>query len=200
MILHLATLTVGLGTGPAALAGVEAWCGDAPGTLLGCWTTELGDLNRILVLQGFADDAASDAERRRALDSTDPYGCAAQMTAMSVDRCLPFPGSPPIVPGAHGPVYEVRTYTLRPGALPTLLAAWTPMLPTRMAHSPLTVAMHTLDGAPRIVHIWPYRDLVERARLRGEAVAKGIWPPKTASQIAAMHAAIALPAAFSPLR
>ena len=200
VLYHLSTLTVALGTTPGALAGVEAWCQEAPGTLLGCWTAELGELNRILLLQGFADDAGSERERHRTLHAADPFNCARHITSLSVDRCAPFPGLPAVTPGRFGPVYEVRTYALKPGGLPAVLDAWVPMLPARRAHSPLTVAMHALDGVPRIVHIWPYPDLVERGRKRAEAVAQGFWPPPTAPQIASMQSAIVLPAQFSPLQ
>ena len=197
---HLTTLTIGLGTAPEVLAGVERWCANAPGTLLGCWTADVGDLNQVLVLQGFVDDAASDVERRRALEAEDPFNCARHVTALSVDRHAAFPGVAPVRPGRMGPVYEVRRYTLRVGGLPTLLARWAEMLPARNAHSPVLVAMHALDGQPRIVHIWPYADLAERDRKRGEAVAMGIWPPPTAPQIASMQSSVVFPAPFSPLQ
>ena len=197
---HLATLTAALGTVPDVLAGVERWCAAAPGTLLGCWTTELGQLNQVLVLQGFADAAASDAERQRAVMAEDPFCAARHLTAMSVDRMAAFPGLPAVRPGAPGPVYEVRTYTLRPGGLPAVLARWGEMLPGRHAVSPLLIAMHALDGAPRIVHIWPYPDLAARAEIRAKVVAQGLWPPPTAPQISTMATAIAVPALFSPLQ
>ena len=197
---HLSTLTVGLGTAPEVLEGVQRWCADAPGTLLGCWTADVGDLNRVLVLQGFMDDTASEAERCRALTSTDPLNCARHITAMSVDRHAAFPGVPPVRPGRMGPVYEIRSYTLLAGGLPMLLERWAEMLPARIAHSPILVAMHALDGQPRIVHIWPYADLAERDRKRAEAVAMGIWPPPTSAQIATMQSSIMFPAPFSPLQ
>jgi hypothetical protein len=55
----------------------------------------------------------------------------------------------------------------------------------------------------RFVHIWPYPDLNERARVRGEAVKTGIWPPSSGggpSLLVSQRTDIFLPAAFSPIR
>jgi hypothetical protein len=53
----------------------------------------------------------------------------------------------------------------------------------------------------RFLHIWPYRSLDERVRLRAKAVADGVWPPPGGpGQLTAQQSDIYLPAAFSPLR
>jgi hypothetical protein len=49
-----------------------------------------------------------------------------------------------------------------------------------------------------IVHVWPYKDLAERERIRAEAVAKGIWPPKTREFIRYMRSEIVNPFPFLP--
>jgi len=50
-------------------------------------------------------------------------------------------------------------------------------------------------------HVTPYADLNERTRIRGEAVASGIWPPKGgADWLTVMGSTICVPARFSPLR
>ena len=66
---EILTLNARLGGAASVLAGVKADSerkGSAA-TLLGCWTSEIGDLNQILVLRGFADDAALQTERLRLL-------------------------------------------------------------------------------------------------------------------------------------
>ena len=51
------------------------------------------------------------------------------------------------------------------------------------------------------MHIWPYRPLDERQRVRAVAVAKGVWPPVGGpAHLTTMSSTIYLPAAFSPLR
>lgn len=47
----------------------------------------------------------------------------------------------------------------------------------------------------------PYADLNERSRIRGEAVAADIWPPKGGPDwLTVMQSTICIPARFSPLR
>lgn len=197
----LAILTVEIGSVPTAVEAISAWTGHASarGRLLGCWTSELGALNRIAVLRGYATEPDQEAEQFRLLHSASPFGCAGVLTALSVDRYRPFPDLPPIETGAFGPVYEVRTYTLKAGGLAPLMAAWSPMLPARMAASKLVTVMHTLDGPPRITHIWPYPDLVARAEIRADTVRRGIWPPKTSMYLSDMQSNIYLPTTISPL-
>ncbi len=200
---ELATLSTSIGAAPKAAPAIEAWCreGEARGRLLGCWSSEIGLLNQILVLRGFDSDAELQAERHRTLRSASPFGCAEWLTALSLDAYAPFPELPPVQPGSFGPVYEVRSYLLKTGGLAPTMAAWKAALPARLAVSPLVVVMHTLDGPPRFTHIWPYPSLNDRAAIRADCVARGIWPPKGgADWLAEMRSTICLPTAVSPLR
>ena len=109
------TLNVRIGATAAVLTGVK----DAAGaSLLGCWTTEIGDLNRVLVLRAFADDAAMQAERLALLGETNPFGAGEAIEEMSFDSYAPFPWAPAPKPGRYGAVYEIRTYKLKHGGLP----------------------------------------------------------------------------------
>src|SRR5277367_1921714 len=56
--------------------------------------------------------------------------------------------------GAHGDVYEFRTYKLKPGGLPPTLAGWEAAIaPAREYTAHLVINMYALDGPPRITHI-----------------------------------------------
>jgi hypothetical protein len=98
-------------------------------------------------------------------------------------------------------MYEVRTYVLKPDALPPTLEAWRTALPERVKLSPVLTAMHTLTGSmPSFMHIWPYADLNERQRIRSQAVAAGIWPPKGGpGRLASQQTDVYLPTKFSPI-
>jgi hypothetical protein len=73
-------------------------------------------------------------------------------------------------------VLQVRVYGISPRAGHT--RAWKRQF-RRGQLSPIVVAAYALDGAtPRMLHVCPYADLGERTRIRGEAVATGIWPPR----------------------
>jgi hypothetical protein len=203
MLYEIATLRIGLGTLGAVTAAIEASTrgGGAAGTLLGCFVSEIGALNEVLVLRGFPDAAALDAERSRRQGDTSPFGCGEALQAITFEAYAPFPFLPPVRPGAYGGVYEIRTYRLKPGGVAPTIAAWEAAVPARVKLSPLALALYALDGPERFTHLWPFADLNARAAIRADAVAQGIWPPKggPAWLTGDMRATIALPTAFSPL-
>lgn len=174
----------------------------AAGRLLGVFVAEFGALNQVLILHALEDAggalASRDARQRRG----DLFGVSDQLIAASSSTFASFPFVPAISTGRPGPVFEVREYGIRFGALPALLDAWKAAIPARVAMSPMLTAAYALDGdQPRMMHIWPYKDLQERGRIRSEAVAKGVWPPKGGADfLATMHSSIYLPAPFSPLQ
>ncbi|MDR6872736.1 hypothetical protein J2Y55_003755 [Bosea sp. BE125] len=200
---EIATLTVKLGKAASVVAGIDAYvkAPEAKGTLLGCWTSEIGVLNEIFVLRGFPDDIELQVERQRALDTTNPFGAGDDIARLHFDSYAPFPFLPPVKPGKLGKVYEIRTYKLKPGGVPATIAAWEAAVPERVKLSPLVIAMHALDGPPRFTHIWPFASLDARASVRADSVAKGIWPPKGGPEwlTGEMHSTIALPTVISPL-
>jgi hypothetical protein len=40
------------------------------------------------------------------------------------------------------------------------------------------INMYAIDGPPRIIHIWGFDSLAQRASLRTTAYSAGIWPSK----------------------
>jgi hypothetical protein len=204
MYYELATLTVRLGTAAQAVPLIQEYVGavEAKGSLLGCWLADIGDLNQIVVLRGFTDEADLRTERQRGLLSANPFGCADFATRLEMHSHAPFPWLPPVEPGRLGPIYEIRTYELKTGGLAPTLEAWRAALPARHAVSPCLIAMYALDGAPRITSIWPVATLEQRAKARADSVQQGIWPPKggPAWLSTTMRSAICVPTAISPLQ
>lgn len=200
----LTTLTVRLGGIPAVVAGIDAHvkAEAARGTLLGCWTSEVGTLNRVVILRGFADDAELRAEHRRLLADPNPFGAGEAIAEIVCEAYAPFPWCPPPVPGAHGRVWEMRGYRLKHGGLEPTIAAWEKAMPARGAVSPLALVMYALDGAPRFTHFWPYASFDDRFDKRAKAVADGVWPPVGGPQwlTGDMVSTLLLPTAISPLR
>jgi hypothetical protein len=203
MIYEIATLSIKLGTAAKAVAGIGDYvkAPGAKGTLLGCWSTEIGDLNQLLLLRGFDDHAQLLRERERILHTTNPFGAGDAIASLNFDSYAPFPFLPPVKPGKYGAVYEIRTYKLKHGGVPHTIAAWEAAVPARCELSPLSIAMYALDGPPRFTHIWPFASLDVRAAVRADSVAKGIWPPKGGPDwlTGEMHSTIGLPTAISPL-
>ncbi|MBU6497123.1 MAG: NIPSNAP family protein [Rhodospirillales bacterium] len=200
---EIATLCIRIGGIPAALEGIAAFtaASAARGRLLGVWTADIGVLNEIHVLRGFADGAELAAERRRTREAASPFNAGDVLADFRLDTYQPLPCLPPVTPGRFGAVYEIRSYALKPGGVLPTAAAWEAALPERLKLSPLTFAGFTTDGPARFAHIWPYASTNDRAATRAAAVAQGIWPPKggPAWLTGDMRSTIALPAAFSPL-
>jgi len=200
---ELATLSIAMGTASKAAEAIGAFTSGAGagGKLLGCWFSDIGALNKVAVLRGFADDAELGRERERTLRSSNPFGCSEFLTRLSLQSYAPFPDLPPVEAGAFGPVYEIRSYVLKTGGLLPTFEGWAEKLPARTGFSKLLVAMYGLDGTPRITHIWPYKSTDERAQMRAESVRQGAWPPKSAVWLTPeMESSIYLPTAISPLK
>ncbi len=193
-------ITVRPGTHPKALAILK----DNVGTsgLLACWYSDLGALNQILLIRSISDPARAIADREAVLKRANPFGVGEFITAMTMDTYVLFDFLEPMRPGDHGPVFEVRTYMLKPDGLAPTIALWRQWVPGRANISPLLAAMVSVSGpVSRFMHIWSYKSLDERARLRAQAEKAGVWPPPGGpSHLAAMRSDVYLAAPFSPMR
>ena len=204
-LFELITFTVRVRTVATAMASLEQRLAQsAPGVvLMGCWASEIGPLNQIAVLRGFADETARQAERERYLGSADAFGIETYLTDMRVENYTLFPFLEPLAAGAHGPFYELRVYDLVPSGLAPTLKGWEKAVGPRTAtnYSPAYAAFYATDGQlPRYLHIWPYATLEQRLDVRTRAVKDGVWPPENSGpQLRDMHSTIYLPASFSPL-
>jgi hypothetical protein len=194
-------VTVRPGTHPQALAVLgKSLAGDQ--NLLACWYSDIGAVNQILIIRKPADAAATLDARFAALSAADPLGISEYVVAMAMDSYVPFDFIAPLRPGQFGPVYEVRTYMLKPSGLKPTTAAWRQAVPGRMKISPVLAAMTSVTGAvTRFLHVWPYQSFDERARLRAKAAADGVWPPPGGpGHLLSQQVDIYLPAPFSPMQ
>ena len=172
------------------------------GELLACWRSDIGALNRILLIRAAPEVARVHADREQLLRSESPFGIGEHIEAVSMDTYASFPFMQPMTAGQCGPVFEVRTYVLRPDGLPATIELWRQWVPGRAKLSPLLAAMHSITGTvTRFMHIWPYASLDERSRLRAKALADKVWPPPGGPHhLQMMQSDIYLPADFSPVR
>ena len=201
-IYDLTTLTVRVATQGKALPAIQEHLPALGGELLGVWNADIGALNEILIFRRFDDANALMAARAKLLAGPNPLGCAEWLEKLDTGSYARFPWLPEVETGARGPVYELRTYGIRYGALDLTIDAWEKAMPARGALSPLVGAFYALDGeSPRFLNIWPYASVDERSRIRAEAVATGVWPPVGGpANLTHMKSTIGIPAAFSPLR
>ena len=98
-------------------------------------------------------------------------------------------------------IYEVRTYDLKPHSLPEVEKRFAEAYETRKKFSQLAAFWHTEIGPlNQIIHVWPYKDLEERGRIRDTAVKEGAgkWPPKTAEFLVRQRSEIFMQFSFSP--
>ena len=94
-------------------------------------------------------------------------------------------------------IQEIRTYRIAPGSLAEVEKRFGEAYEKRKKYSELTAFWHTEIGPlNEIIHVWGYRDLAERARIRAEAVKDGVWPPKTAEFIVRQESQIMIPFSF----
>jgi hypothetical protein len=96
-------------------------------------------------------------------------------------------------------IYEVRTYDLKPASVGEFEKRFGDAYEKRKKHSELFAFWHTEVGPlNQVIHVWPYKDLMEREKIRDYAQKDGTWPPKTAEFIVAQRSDIFIPFAMSP--
>ena len=96
-------------------------------------------------------------------------------------------------------IYEMRTYDLKPRSLAEVEKRFGEAYEKRKKYSELAAFWHTEIGPlNQIIHVWPYKDLEERARIRAAAVKDGTWPPATSEFIVNMRSEIMVPFTISP--
>jgi hypothetical protein len=170
----------------------------------GFWRSEVGTLNQIIHVWPYKDLNERDAIRAKAVElGIWPPKAAEFILEMESKILHAAPFSPHFQPGQHGNIYEFRTYTFGPGSIPKVIESWSGRIKQRTALSPLIFAGFSDIGAlNQWVHVWAYKNMGERERIRGEAVAAGIWPPPRheSVQLLKQVSTLAIPASFSPLR
>jgi NIPSNAP len=96
-------------------------------------------------------------------------------------------------------IVEMRSYRLKPRAVPTVEERFGKALPARTKYSNLGAFWHTEVGTLNtIIHLWPYESLGHREQVRAEAAKDKNWPPDIREFIVEMNVDFLTPAPFSP--
>lgn len=171
------------------------------GKLVGCFTCDFGMLNRIAALIEYPDARALSEDLANSMQSGDRFGFAPQLASFERTAYAPLSFSEPIKPGKYGPFYEIRTYGIAPGGLKATSDAWSKGIARRNELSKLLAVMASMDASPqRMLHIWPYASLDDRADIRARASKEGIWPPPGGSDhLLSLQSELFVPTVFSPL-
>ncbi len=165
--------------------------------------TELGPLNEIVHIWKYRDAADRDRIRGAAMATGGwPPKIGEFIRTMRSETVTPFAFVPPLPAGPVGPFFELRYYTLKAGRIGEVQKAWEQHIVERAKMSPVVFAGPVDHGiANGFVHIWAYKSLDERMRIRAEAAQKGVWPPPgSAERLFTQESKILMPAAWSPLR
>jgi hypothetical protein len=172
--------------------------------LAALWHTEVGPLNEVTHVWPYESlDQRAEVRAAAIKSGVWPPNNGDLIVSMQSEIYLPAPFSPALTPRQVGPLFEIRTYTLAPGALGGMMERWAAKIDERVKLSPLVGAWYSdLGGLNKWVHIWAYKDAAERQRIRAEAVAKGVWPPGGAASelVIKQENKLVMPAACSPLR
>jgi hypothetical protein len=202
MLYDVTTLTVQPATMPKALPGLQQALSKYSGKLIACWTSEIGALNKIMIIRHFESERHALEHHETVARSDDPHGIAEFTVASTHDVFALLSFLKPIETGTFGPYFEVRDYLLKPGKLAGTIERWEKAIPTRTQRSPLLGCMYSITGlSPRWMHIWPYKTLDERNSVRAGAVKDGIWPPPGGGgTLMVQQTEIFTPTGFSPVK
>lgn len=171
------------------------------------WHTEFGPLNQVVHVYPYDD--LQHRTRVRAAMAQDTArnaipGGQDLIVAQEAEIMIPAPFMRPLGSRDYGigNVYEMRTYTFAPGEIPKVLEGWGKAIEARERFSPLAACWTSeLGGLNKFVHVWVYKDLKERARIREESRRPGgTWPPQTGVRPIRQENKLLIPAAFSPAR
>jgi hypothetical protein len=192
---------------PGSVAEVEKRFGEAMrdrvkvSPLGAFFHTEVGPLNRIIHCWPYENLGERTRLRGEAMKLPGwPPKVQEFLEEMESKIIIPAPFSPKLEPRQLGNVYEIRTYTFKPGGIPATIDRWSTQIAERTKLSPLVGAWHSeLGGLNKWVHIWAYKDAAERFRIRDEARASGAWPPATRGMFVQQENMLVVPAEFSPL-
>lgn len=95
-------------------------------------------------------------------------------------------------------IFEIRSYQLLSEHVQEFERRFGAGYVHRQRYSPLTALWHTApgDAFSEVVHVWPYADLAERARLRAQAAQDPHWPPPTGEFVTQMQVELVVPFTF----
>jgi hypothetical protein len=170
------------------------------------WTTEVGPLNQAIHVYPYDSLEQRTAVREAMAKDTERAqlpGGQDLLVAQEAEIVNPAPFMHPLGSRDYGSgnVYEMRIYTFAPGDIPKVLDAWGKAIEAREKFSPLAACWtNELGALNRFWHVWVYKDLNERARIRAETRKEGVWPPASGVRPVRQENKILVAAPFSPVR
>lgn len=178
------------------------------GTLVGCWTSEIGPLHQFFHLWSHPSLQARTVRRAALAEAPGMAGYGAQVHDMVLRRQNVLlnldeeVGLRPMTGGSH--VYELCRYRAHDSSVPAWATLFRAALPVRERYSRLvglwSSEAGTLDTA---FHLWAYDDLNHRMRAVTQAAADPRWAAferESSPFVAGADSVILSPTAISPLQ
>jgi hypothetical protein len=166
------------------------------------WHTDIGPLNQIIHVWPY--ESLQQRTEVRALSAKDehwPPKIQEFIETMESEIMIPAPFMRPLGNMSLGSIYEMRMYIYKPGAMSEVLKRWSEAVPDREKLSPLAACWYSeLGGLNKFVHVWPYKSLEDRGRVRAESQKLPNWPPKTREFLVSQTNKLLIPAEFSPMK
>ena len=167
------------------------------------WHTEIGPLNQVIHVWPY--ESVEERNEIRAEAAKDPgwppKNPPEMYVSMSSDIYIPAPFMRPMGGDqALGNIYEMRIYHYKTGSMPEVIKRWGDAIPHREEFSPCAGAMYSdLGSLNKWMHIWPYKDMEDRNRIRTEASKTEHWPPPTREFLLSQESKMLVPSSFSPM-
>ena len=167
------------------------------------WHTEIGPLNQVIHVWPYESVEERNEIRAEAGKDPDwpPKNPPEMYVSMSSDIYIPAPFMRPMGGDqALGNIYEMRIYHYKTGSMPEVIKRWGDAIPHREEYSPCAGAMYSdLGSLNKWMHIWPYKDMEDRNRIRTEASKTEHWPPPTREFLLSQESKMLVPSSFSPM-
>jgi hypothetical protein len=165
------------------------------------WHTDFGPLNQVIHVWPYED--LSDREKVVAEAGKDPNWPPKNLDGivdMTSEILIPAPFNRPFSNQELGNFYEMRTYTYKPGTMQEVMKRWGEAMPYREEYSPCAGCFYSdLGGLNKWIHIWPYKTLDDRTRIRAESLQDPHWPAPTREFQVKQENKLLIPASFSPM-
>ena len=168
----------------------------------GLWHTDIGPLNQVIHIWPYDSiQHRVDVRAKAAADGAWPPNTGEFIDNMKSEILIPAPFMTPLSERNIGPIYEMRIYTYAPGDIAKVFDAWGKAIAEREKYSPLVGCWTTeLGDLNKFIHMWAYKSLDERARVREESRASGAWPPPSGVSPLKQENKILIPAECSPMQ
>lgn len=177
------------------------------GILVGWWSSEIGELNKLVHIWEWND--LEERQRQRVVLRSRPgwvdvYNPQVDKLVYRREIAIIKPELAVRPPAQPGNLYELRVYRTHPGKVGPWLELFRNALPHREKYSKIVGLWQSEIGElNEVTHLWAYKDLNERADVRARVLQDPAWQEYLAKAwplLFHMSSTILVPANFSPLK